>query len=314
LLSKYRKASRRGLTNEMNEALNTPGFLLTTLAARPDLKGLSDWELISQYPVLAQAAIILRLAGVVCGIYLCWRYFVTRGNGAVINVSPPAWARQGLQLAVVALLAAILSDALVFLALAGPKASFSSRTLTGIIIMRLVILAAIILYLRHAQLNWRWTNSRATRAITAGAIFYLAVLPLVDILVWLTTTLVRATGLPLTPQPIAELLVTSLSSGGVWLVVALAVVIAPLFEEIIFRGLAYPALKQRWGTVPALVLVSALFALTHLHLPSFGPLFVLGVGLGLAYESTGSLLASITMHALFNAVNVGMLLYIRSHS
>jgi membrane protease YdiL (CAAX protease family) len=43
------------------------------------------------------------------------------------------------------------------------------------------------------------------------------------------------------------------------------------------------------------------------------PLFALAVALALAYELTGSLLASITMHALFNATSVAMLLYVRSH-
>jgi membrane protease YdiL (CAAX protease family) len=97
-------------------------------------------------------------------------------------------------------------------------------------------------------------------------------------------------------------------------IVAFAVAVAPVFEEFFFRGFAYPALKQRWGTWRALVIVSAAFAAIHLHVPSLGPLFALAIGLGLSYEFTGSLLAPITVHALFNTVNVGMLLYVRAHS
>ena len=98
------------------------------------------------------------------------------------------------------------------------------------------------------------------------------------------------------------------------LIVGFAVAVAPVFEEFFFRGFAYPALKQRWGTWRALTMVSVVFAAIHFHVPSMGPLFALAVGLGLAYESTGSLLAPITMHALFNATNVAMLLYVRAHS
>ena len=87
-----------------------------------------------------------------------------------------------------------------------------------------------------------------------------------------------------------------------------------MLKSFFFRGFAYPGLKQRWGTWPALVIVSAAFAAIHLHLPSLGPLFALAMGLGLSYEFTGSLLAPITLHALFNATNVGMLLYVRVHS
>lgn len=98
------------------------------------------------------------------------------------------------------------------------------------------------------------------------------------------------------------------------LIAVFAIMVAPVFEEFFFRGFAYPVLKQRWGTWRALMTVSAVFAAIHFHLPSFGPLFALGFGLGLAYELSGSLLAPITMHALFNAINVAMLLYVRAHS
>ena len=45
-----------------------------------------------------------------------------------------------------------------------------------------------------------------------------------------------------------------------------------------------------------------LFAAVHAHLPSFAPLFVLGICFAIAYEWSGSLLVSMTMHALFNAL------------
>ena len=92
-----------------------------------------------------------------------------------------------------------------------------------------------------------------------------------------------------------------------------ALAIAPVFEEVFFRGLAYPALKQRLGPARALVLVSAAFALVHFHAPSVVPLFALSLALGLAYEYTGSLLTPIAIHALFNATNVLTLLYVRNH-
>jgi membrane protease YdiL (CAAX protease family) len=75
----------------------------------------------------------------------------------------------------------------------------------------------------------------------------------------------------------------------------------------------YPALKQRFGVWRALSLVSLLFALSHAHLPSLLPLFILALGLGLAYEFTGSLLVPTGMHALFNALMVVKLIFDRAH-
>ena len=87
-------------------------------------------------------------------------------------------------------------------------------------------------------------------------------------------------------------------------IILLAVAIAPVAEELAFRGYLYGVIKRFFGAVPALVLSGILFALIHLNLPSFFPLLVLGWVFALAYELSGSLLVPMTMHALFNALNL----------
>lgn len=84
----------------------------------------------------------------------------------------------------------------------------------------------------------------------------------------------------------------------------LAVAIAPAFEETFFRGFMYPAVKNRMGITGGLAVVSLVFASVHLSLNAFVPIFVLSVMLGLAYEVTGTILVPITVHALFNIVNL----------
>ena len=79
-----------------------------------------------------------------------------------------------------------------------------------------------------------------------------------------------------------------------------AVVFAPLCEEVLFRGLLFPAFKKRIGTGLAMVVTAFLFALVHWHLPTFPALFVLGLALAYVYERTGTLAAPITFHAIFN--------------
>src|SRR5207245_8117127 len=86
-----------------------------------------------------------------------------------------------------------------------------------------------------------------------------------------------------------------------------AIVLAPLAEEMIFRGILYPALKQ-WGFRRlALWSTSLLFAAVHLNLATFVPLLVLSLILTLLYEKMDNLLAPITAHALFNGFNFLML-------
>src|SRR5213078_1623406 len=88
------------------------------------------------------------------------------------------------------------------------------------------------------------------------------------------------------------------------IIIVLAVAIAPVAEEFIFRFFLYGVLRRYAGRAVGLVLSSLLFAAVHAHLPSFAPLFVLGGCFTLAYEWSGSLLVSMTMHALFNALTL----------
>lgn len=87
-------------------------------------------------------------------------------------------------------------------------------------------------------------------------------------------------------------------------IIVLAVVIAPLAEEFVFRGFLYGVTKRFAGSLPALALTGLAFALVHLHLPSLLPLFLLACVLTFAYELTGSLLVPMAMHSLFNAITL----------
>jgi membrane protease YdiL (CAAX protease family) len=103
---------------------------------------------------------------------------------------------------------------------------------------------------------------------------------------------------------------------SVWTVVYLGVftvVIAPVAEEFIFRGMLFPFIKQLGWPKLAWFGTSFLFALIHLNAPTFVPLFVFALALTWLYEKTGNLLAPITAHALFNATNLVMLLWQVQH-
>lgn len=91
-----------------------------------------------------------------------------------------------------------------------------------------------------------------------------------------------------------------------------AVIVAPIGEEIVYRGVMQTALVRAMGKHmrPAVLLISStLFALVHLGsvpgemLPA---LFILGLILGWLYETTGSLWPGILLHALFNAINIAL--------
>jgi membrane protease YdiL (CAAX protease family) len=79
-----------------------------------------------------------------------------------------------------------------------------------------------------------------------------------------------------------------------------AVLIAPIIEELFFRGFLLTYLKTHLTTWAAILLSAAIFALAHQNLDSVLPLWVLGIVLGVAYEHTGSILLPMGIHACFN--------------
>jgi len=89
----------------------------------------------------------------------------------------------------------------------------------------------------------------------------------------------------------------------------IAIVLAPLVEEALFRGILYPALKQRGWPRLALWGSSALFAAVHCNMATFAPLLVLALVLVFLYETFQNLLAPVAAHSLFNAANFLALIY-----
>jgi uncharacterized protein len=81
------------------------------------------------------------------------------------------------------------------------------------------------------------------------------------------------------------------------------ILVAPMGEEVIFRGILYPALKRRFSQQVALWSTAILFGAIHANLATLIPLTFLAVVLVLLYEYTGNLLAPIAVHCVFNAAN-----------
>ena len=78
---------------------------------------------------------------------------------------------------------------------------------------------------------------------------------------------------------------------------------APIFEELVFRGVLWPAVRDRGFRWSGSLLVSGLFALIHANVAAFLPLALLGMFWIWLYEKTGDLAAPALSHALFNATN-----------
>ena len=289
---------------------------------------LSEGELIGRYPALATAVAVLLSLGLLGDFYLFWRFArpaLAGGQAAnkpLLKIGLKPWSLHDVWFVTAVLVLALgLAELVVALVVKLTRVDEGAALpwLLGTdLLLRLAVLFGFVELFRRRGIDWSealgFRRQPPLRALGLGAVFFVATLPPLAVVFAAYAKLCHLVGIKDVPQPISDLLATSDSVFVVALIIVFAVVVAPVCEEFFFRGFAYPALKQRWGTWVALTATSAAFAVIHLHLPSLGPLFALAVGLGLSYELTGSLLAPITMHALFNATNVAVILYVRTHS
>jgi ABC-2 type transport system permease protein len=89
---------------------------------------------------------------------------------------------------------------------------------------------------------------------------------------------------------------------------ALIIVVAPVVEEFLFRGLVFSGLRRSHGLLASAVLSAAIFAIVHPP-ASAAPVFLLGLLTAFAYERSGSLAAPVLVHAAFNASSFAMQVY-----
>jgi hypothetical protein len=168
----------------------------------------------------------------------------------------------------------------------------------------------ILWFLRRHQTGWREAFGfrgpkieNVPRLVYGFAAVFVAVMLLQGASVWTLTKL----GWPPEDEAAVKLLTDAKSWWtGAYLGV-FAVVIAPVAEEFIFRGMLFPFVKRLGFPGFARFGVSALFALIHANAATFVPLFVFALALTWLYEKTDNLLAPITAHALFNAGNLALL-------
>jgi membrane protease YdiL (CAAX protease family) len=197
----------------------------------------------------------------------------------------------GLLLFVLVLAVAVVITAL--LPQNGPARSISTAILEGV----LVIPVAIILGWK--RISWRTLGFRkfGWEAMALAVGLLVLVYPLIILhnmlLVWL--------GVETQGDSITQLY-QSLGAPIPFLIAG--VVLAPLAEEIFFRGFLYTGLRQRYGWVKSMLISSALFAGFHLQPVALIPTFMLGCVLAFAYQRSNSIWPGIILHFTINGLSL----------
>jgi uncharacterized protein len=147
----------------------------------------------------------------------------------------------------------------------------------------------------------------AFAALRSGLATFLVAMPLVIAASNAWEYFLTRTGLPDEKQELVDILENTHSAALRWSFVAVATLLVPVAEELLFRGGLFRYFRTRMPRWAAIAFTSALFGALHVAwgdrmsgLPSLLPLIVLAAVFCLAYERTGKIGTVIVAHALFN--------------
>lgn len=187
-------------------------------------------------------------------------------------------------------------------------------TVSMLVLDGFIMLAILTFALDKGPSVWKTlglSTRHVVKSIRQGLLSYVAVFPWLFLLLVCVVSLARHFGLQPPVEPIHELIFQERRPHVLLLTLALACLIGPIAEELLFRGVLYPALRRRTSRIVATLVSGALFSMVHTNLIGFLPIMVLGCLLAYLYERTGSLVAPMTIHILHNTYLLTLALVFR---
>lgn len=134
----------------------------------------------------------------------------------------------------------------------------------------------------------------------AGVLTFLAAVLLIAVVSFLWQVVLSGLGIPAEKQELLDIFGKTHEPIKLAVMTFIAVILAPLAEELAFRAGLFRFLRGRVPTAMAFNAPAALFAALHLNLAVFLPLFALGLLFSVVYQRTGRILVTVIAHGLFN--------------
>jgi membrane protease YdiL (CAAX protease family) len=182
-------------------------------------------------------------------------------------------------------------------------ANFGTFVLGSQTIALLISLAVIAKKLKVNCMSWSSVGLKGFKTFQGVRYivgYYLILLGLLIVMAIIASSL----GLQASPPPNNESGGTGMLKvmGSFWLTFVLVVIIAPIIEEIVFRGVLFPAIKRRFGLVAGILFSSLVFTLVHIDPIQMISVLPLGIYLAVMYHRTGSIYPGMILHATWNLI------------
>ncbi len=161
-------------------------------------------------------------------------------------------------------------------------------------------------YPLHYSGSLNRTRMTFGRAFPRALVLFVRFVPVIWIASLIWGGIIHLLDVKAPPQPLVTLFAEGGNILGMILLTLFAVVLAPISEELLFRGCLYRFLKSKTNIPFAFLISGTLFSLMHANLATFVPLMVIGILLAYLYEEEGNILVPMCFHACFNAFSLLM--------
>jgi hypothetical protein len=263
---------------------------------------------------LAYAAIALEIAICLAGAWVLWRHALGPRWRAERAPRLGEWRLPALDFACYAssgFVGAVALSAIAGLAVRQMRLGQDAATVAGSAVMEGGFLLGIagfhLLYAARVRRPLAAGGPDAALALRSGVATFLAAMPVVAAISYGWEYLLVRLGLPDEKQELVAILEGTRSGVLRLCFIAVAVILVPLTEELVFRGGLFRFLRTRFPRWAAIAATSVLFGALHVSwgdhlggLPSLVPLIVLAAIFCVAYERTGEIGTTVVAHALFN--------------
>lgn len=261
---------------------------------------------------VSSAAVAAVLLAVAAGLFRA-AAVCARRNPSGVSAIPMRWPADFLLLAFLAASAAFagMSVSGAFVGKLGAENPLSVFLPT--IAMQVFTVAAVLIFQKLSDADFSIGFGFSRGALRSAGVFFACAAPAVLAANALVASAYFAVSGEYPPKQEIVDIFSSMPEGLGAVAAAVSIaVFAPVTEEMFFRGLLYRIFKGffspfRCGAFVSAVLSGAFFAMIHADAFVFLPLALMGVLLCMSYEKSGSIISPILVHALFNALNLGII-------
>ena len=249
-------------------------------------------------------------AGIVADGALLWGFVLgprARGNREGRRIAPWSWSGSDLMIFLLFVVVGVLGvSSLAAIALRRVSLGGDARQVVEIALSQLGMLLGIVAFHFGRKRLGNGLLPEPLRALRDGIIVFLASLPVVYAVSFAWRLVMSGLGVAVSNQTALDIFINLHSPGLRLAFSVLAIGVAPVTEELIFRAGLFRFFLGRFPYWFAVLVPAALFGGAHLlsspleNLPTLAPLFALGVIFAIAYDRTGRVSTTIVAHALFN--------------